>query len=71
MSVLTLASPCKVNLLLNILGRRADGFHELETLMQPLPLHDQLQFERIDQGIELTCGEGRCHAALGLETLSR
>ena len=29
-------SPCKVNLLLNILGRRADGFHELETVMQPV-----------------------------------
>ena len=24
-------SPCKVNLLLNILGRRPDGFHDLET----------------------------------------
>ena len=31
-------SPCKVNLLLNILGKRADGFHELETVMQPVEL---------------------------------
>ena len=27
-------SPCKVNLILNILGKRPDGFHELETVMQ-------------------------------------
>jgi 4-diphosphocytidyl-2-C-methyl-D-erythritol kinase len=51
------ASPCKVNLLLNILGRRPDGFHELETLMHPVKLFDQLHFSRIPQGVELTCSE--------------
>jgi 4-diphosphocytidyl-2-C-methyl-D-erythritol kinase len=50
-------SPCKVNLLLNILGRRADGFHELETVMQPLNLFDRLQFTRGGSGIQLTCSE--------------
>ena len=38
-------SPCKVNLVLNILGKRADGFHELETVMQPIPYYDHLTFE--------------------------
>ena len=37
-------SPCKVNLLLNILGKRPDGFHELETVMQPVNLFDELSF---------------------------
>ena len=37
---LVLQSHCKVNLLLNILRRREDGFHELETLIQPVPLFD-------------------------------
>jgi 4-diphosphocytidyl-2-C-methyl-D-erythritol kinase len=50
-------SPCKVNLLLNILGRRADGFHELETVMQPVNLFDELIFERGGKGIQLTCSE--------------
>ena len=44
-------SPCKVNLLLNILGRRADGFHELETVMQPVNLCDELSFERGGTGM--------------------
>src|SRR2546426_1531962 len=50
-------SPCKVNLLLNILGKRPDGFHELETVFQPVNLCDGLRFERAGQGIQLTCSE--------------
>jgi 4-diphosphocytidyl-2-C-methyl-D-erythritol kinase len=50
-------SPAKINLLLNILGKRPDGFHELETLLHPLDLWDRLEFERQahDQRIHLTC----------------
>jgi 4-diphosphocytidyl-2-C-methyl-D-erythritol kinase len=50
-------SPCKVNLLLNILGRRPDGFHELETVMQPVNLSDEIDFERGGKGIRLSCSE--------------
>src|SRR6266403_450530 len=53
------ASFCKVNLLLNVLGKRADGFHELETIMQPVPVFDRLGFERGGQGIKLTCSDPR------------
>lgn len=53
--VLERTSPCKVNLLLNILGRRDDGFHELETVMQPVALTDRLTFERRASGIALRC----------------
>jgi len=48
-------SPCKVNLLLNILGKRADGFHELETVMQPVNLCDELTFERGGASLQLSC----------------
>jgi len=48
-------SPCKINLLLNILGKRPDGFHELETLFLPVPLCDELDFKRTDSDIRLTC----------------
>jgi len=54
---LVLESPCKVNLILNILGRRPDGFHELETIMQPVPWHDRLHFEPAASGVSLTCDD--------------
>ena len=49
-------SPCKVNLILNILGKRTDGFHELETVMQPVNVCDELAFERAGTGVKLSCG---------------
>ncbi|MGA2243388.1 MAG: 4-(cytidine 5'-diphospho)-2-C-methyl-D-erythritol kinase [Verrucomicrobiota bacterium] len=48
-------SPCKVNLILNVLGKRGDGFHELETVMQPVNLCDEMTFERGAVGVQLTC----------------
>ena len=50
-------SPCKVNLLLNILGPRPDGFHELESVMHPVNVFDEIHFERGGHGIQLTCNE--------------
>jgi len=48
---------CKVNLLLNILGKRPDGFHALETVMQPVNLRDLLTFDRATAGIQLECSD--------------
>ena len=48
-------SPAKVNLSLRILGRREDGFHDLETLMCPLDLHDVVELELKGQEIQLSC----------------
>ena len=50
-------SPCKVNLLLNILGRRPDNFHQLETVMQPVNLFDRIGFRRTNRSLELTCSD--------------
>lgn len=50
-----LESPCKVNFILNILGRRPDGFHELETVLHPVALCDHLSFARAGLGVQLTC----------------
>lgn len=56
---LVLKSHCKVNLLLNILAQREDGFHELETIMQPVPLCDELQLEHTADGLKLSCSDPR------------
>lgn len=53
---LCLKAPAKINLYLKITGRRADGYHELNTLMQKLALYDTLYFTLIDEpGVYLSC----------------
>jgi 4-diphosphocytidyl-2-C-methyl-D-erythritol kinase len=34
---------CKINLGLHVVRKRADGYHDLETIFYPLPLHDALE----------------------------
>lgn len=51
---LLLPAPAKLNLMLHILGRRADGYHELQTLFQFLDYGDELGFAlRTDGEIRL------------------
>ncbi|ADK84097.1 4-diphosphocytidyl-2C-methyl-D-erythritolkinase [Desulfarculus baarsii DSM 2075] len=59
MAKLTLAAPAKVNLSLRIIGRRADGYHELLTLMQPLSLADEVSVELRAGGVALACDDER------------
>ncbi len=54
MRALTLPAPAKLNLMLHILGRRAEGYHELQTLFQFLDHGDELTFTaRTDGQIRL------------------
>ena len=43
-------APAKLNLFLHILGRRSDGYHQLQTLFQLLDKGDTLQFESLSGG---------------------
>ena len=46
----------KINFALRVTGRRADGFHDLETVFQTISLHDELAF-REAEGLSLTCDD--------------
>lgn len=50
---LSLQAPAKINLLLRILGKRSDGFHDLDTLFQAVELHDQVTVAAVDEGVAL------------------
>ena len=44
-------APAKLNLCLHVTGRRADGYHELQTIFQPIDLQDELAFEVAPAGV--------------------
>src|SRR5262245_17549632 len=53
---LVVQTPAKVNLHLEVLAKRADGYHDLETLLVAVTLHDTLEFRPDDSGaLTLTC----------------
>ncbi len=49
-SAVEVRAPAKLNLFLEVLGRRADGYHEIETLMVPVSLCDWLSFAPLPAG---------------------
>ena len=49
-ALLTLPAPAKLNLMLHILGRRPDGYHELQTIFQFLDYGDELSFALREDG---------------------
>ena len=50
------AAPAKVNLFLELHGKRPDGYHELRTLLAPVDLYDTLEIQPRDDGeLALTC----------------
>ncbi len=50
---LTLSSPSKVNIGLQVLGKREDGFHDIHTIFQELDFYDSITFKQLPEGITL------------------
>ena len=48
MDTLTLSSPAKINFGLNIISKRPDGYHNIETIFYPIKLHDEIALKRSD-----------------------
>jgi 4-diphosphocytidyl-2-C-methyl-D-erythritol kinase len=51
---LVISSPAKINLFLEIVGRRSDGYHEIETVMQLVDLCDEIRLCRRPRGIRVS-----------------
>ena len=47
-------APAKINLTLDVIRKRDDGYHEVDMIMQSVSLADELEMEVIPQGICLT-----------------
>jgi 4-diphosphocytidyl-2-C-methyl-D-erythritol kinase len=52
---LTLLAPAKINLTLEVFGKRADGYHDLRSLVVPVSLYDTLTFTSREREIEVMC----------------
>ena len=52
---LSVWAPAKINLFLRVIGRRPDGYHDIETRMQKLGLSDHLCIIPQNEGISLSC----------------
>ncbi len=50
-------APAKINLSLKIFRRRADGFHEIETLAAPISLRDEIVIHKRRSGIAFACDD--------------
>src|SRR3990170_5774389 len=52
----TVLSPAKVNLFLRVLRKRADGYHDIVSIMQPISLYDEISLDiREGRGISIEC----------------
>lgn len=59
---LLIQAPAKLNLFLEVLGKRPDGFHELETLFVAVNLYDELEFRPRAEGTEVLCDDPKAGA---------
>src|SRR5260370_31854773 len=59
MKAMQVFAPAKINLSLKVLSRREDGFHEIETLIARVSLHDEIKIDKIDRGkgIKFRCDD--------------
>ncbi|MCZ6601560.1 MAG: 4-(cytidine 5'-diphospho)-2-C-methyl-D-erythritol kinase [Planctomycetota bacterium] len=52
---LTVHAPAKLNLYLDVLSRRTDGYHEVDTVIQAIDIYDRLDLIPADRGVHLKC----------------
>lgn len=58
MDAIEIKAMAKVNLGLDVIGRRANGYHDVKMIMQTVDLYDTLTLTKIDEGIRITSNTG-------------
>ena len=54
---LRLRAPAKLNLFLEVLGKRPDGYHEIRSIFHTISLCDEIEVEERNEGIHLECSD--------------
>ncbi len=73
-SCVAFLAPAKLNISLEVFGKRPDGYHNIRSLMVPVSLYDEVSLEEAREGIEVAVGESSvpsdasntCHKAARL-----
>lgn len=54
---MTIFPCCKINLGLNVVSKRADGYHDIQTVFYPVPLSDAIEVKKMDENFpsEVDC----------------
>lgn len=63
--MLTVKTPAKINLTLEVLRKRSDGFHDIRSIVQAVSLYDTLSF-KLGNGVEIICDESGWRAEASL-----
>ncbi|NMA93644.1 MAG: 4-(cytidine 5'-diphospho)-2-C-methyl-D-erythritol kinase, partial [Clostridiales bacterium] len=75
MKCIEVQAHAKVNLILNVLGKRPDGYHEIESVMQTIDLHDKVEICCTERGsgadgLEIFLDPGRDDLPAGPDNLA-
>jgi 4-diphosphocytidyl-2-C-methyl-D-erythritol kinase len=54
---ITVFCPAKLNLFLEVTGRRPDGYHDLETVMETISIYDEIEIRPGGSGVRVTCDD--------------
>lgn len=55
MDNITIKAPAKINLYLDVIGKRGDGYHDLRMIMQSISLFDDISISKAEMNIEVKC----------------
>lgn len=69
MNKITERAPAKINLFLEVLNKRDDGFHNIESVMTTVDFGDTVSISMSEAGINLSCNTNKCALPVDLPSL--